>query len=294
METVTQCPVCGDSSSSPFLVCKDHLVSHRNFFIVKCNACSFRFTNPRPDEGEISTYYNSKQYISHNDSSNGIIGTVYRLVRGYALQSKLKLINRLNGGAGRVLDVGCGTGAFLETCKASGWNIAGIEPDPTARAATMKRLQIDVPPSLDRLSRAELFDVITLWHVLEHVHNLDQTVRQLKKLLSEEGALLIAVPNSDSYDATYFKENWAAYDIPRHLYHFTPSTIESIFRKHGFRLVEQRPMLFDAFYIALLSTRYKTGKTDYLKSVRVGLASNAKAQQTGNFSSIIYLLEKIK
>lgn len=275
-------------------MCKDHLVSHKDFCIVKCNTCSFRFTNPRPDEVRVGSYYNSEQYISHNDSSNGIVGTAYRLVRSYALQSKLKLIGKLTKGVGRVLDVGCGTGTFLETCKAGGWDITGVEPDPGARTASTKRLQINVQPSLDALVGAESFDVITLWHVLEHIHNLGRTVHRLKELLNDEGTLVVAVPNSDSYDAVYFKENWAAYDVPRHLYHFTPSTIKLLFEKHGLQLTEQKPMPFDAFYIALLSTKYQTDKTNYLKSVRVGLTSNAIAQRSGNFSSIMYLFRKVK
>jgi 2-polyprenyl-3-methyl-5-hydroxy-6-metoxy-1,4-benzoquinol methylase len=292
LETVNSCPVCGSTKFTPFLVCKDYLVSDQNFNIEQCETCGFRLTNPRPDEKTIGSYYKSEQYVSHNDESSGLINTAYRLVRNYTLRSKLNLINNLNGGPGRILDVGCGTGAFLDTCKQGSWKVSGMEPDPDARAVAQKKLEADIQPNLKALAGAPPFDIITLWHVLEHIPDLNETVPQLNKLLSPKGTLLIAVPNSDSYDAHYFKEYWAAYDVPRHLQHFTPSTIKPLFEKHGLAFIEQKPMVFDAFYIAMLSTRYMTGKTDYLKSVRVGLTSNQQAKQTGNSSSLIYLFKK--
>lgn len=294
METLTQCPVCGDGQFSPFLVCKDYLVSSKDFTIQQCNTCSFRFTNPRPSEETIGSYYKSDQYISHNDLSTGLIDTAYRAVRSYTLQSKLDLINKLNGGTGYVLDLGCGTGTFLETCKEGGWQVAGVEPDTDARAISAEKLQMQIEPNLFALDKTTTFDIISLWHVLEHIPDLEKTLQQLSKLLSKEGKLVIAVPNSNSYDAAYFEKYWAAYDVPRHLYHFTPPTIKALLEKHGFELIQQQPMQFDAFYISILSTRYKTGRADYLKSVETGFMSNAKARKTGNFSSITYIFKKVR
>ena len=284
--------MCGNHAFSPFLISKDHLVSNEEFSIQQCQKCGFRLTNPRPDANTIGDYYKSEHYVSHNDQGGGIINTVYRLVRTYTLSSKVKLVNRLNAGPGQILDVGCGTGAFLESCRASGWQIMGTEPDPDARTIASNKLQINVQPNLTSLAGTQPFNIITLWHVLEHVPDLNELIPQLDSLLADKGTLLIAVPNSDSYDAHYFKEYWAAYDVPRHLHHFTPSTIESLFRRHGLVLVNRQPMLFDAFYIAMLSTRYQTGKTNYLKSIRIGLASNAEANRTGNASSLVYFFRK--
>lgn len=230
--------------------------------------------------------------MSHNDKSGGLVNTAYRLVRNYTLRSKLNLINQLSGRPGKILDVGCGTGAFLETCRTGGWQVTGMEPDPDARAIATEKLKAEIKPSLNALSGSQPFDIITLWHVLEHIPNLNESIQILYQLLNEKGTLLIAVPNSDSYDAQYFKQYWAAYDVPRHLHHFTPSTIELLFNKHGFTLVNQKPMVFDAFYIAMLSTRYQTGKTNYSRSIQVGLTSNAEAKRTGNSSSLIYLFNK--
>lgn len=293
LETVNQCPVCGNGAFSLYLTCEDYLVSNQKFTIQQCKKCGFRLTNPRPDERSIGAYYKSDQYVSHNDKSGGLVNTAYRLVRDYTLRSKLSLINKLNGKPGRILDVGCGTGAFLEICRNGGWQVTGMEPDPDARAVAVEKLKAEIKPSLKLIDGIQPFDIISLWHVLEHIHDLTESIQLLHQLLIDKGTLLIAVPNSDSYDAHYFREYWAAYDVPRHLYHFTPSTIEPLFNKHGFTLVDKKPMVFDAFYIAMLSSRYQTGKTDYIKSVQTGLASNAEARRTGNSSSLIYLFNKV-
>ncbi|WP_460976997.1 class I SAM-dependent methyltransferase [Spirosoma knui] len=292
METVTQCPVCSSTQFKNFLICKDYLVSQQDFVIQECQQCSFRLTNPRPDSASIGTYYESDQYISHNDSGNGLISTAYRTVRNYTLCSKLNLITTLNKGKGSILDVGCGTGAFLETCKNGGWQIMGMEPDSDAREKAIDKLQIPVQASLEDIGDTQSYDIISLWHVLEHIADLEKAIVKLHSLLSKNGTLLIAVPNSASYDAMHFQQYWAAYDVPRHLYHFTPSTIQPLFNKYGFKLVDKKPMLFDAFYIAMLSTQYQTGKTDYVKSVQVGVQSNLKAGRSGQYSSITYLFRK--
>lgn len=293
METVTQCPVCGGGQFRAYLSCTDYLVSRQTFNVQECKTCSFRLTNPRPDQTQIGNYYKSDQYVSHNDSGGGFIDSIYRMVRTYTLRQKLNLVTRLNGKKGRLLDVGCGTGAFLAICQRAGWQVAGTEPDVDARLIASEKVKVSIEPDLNLISSHEPFDIITLWHVLEHVPDLNNTLQALSKLLSAEGTLLIAVPNSDSFDAQYYKAFWAAYDVPRHLHHFTPSTIQPLFEKHDFTLVEQRPMLFDAFYIAMLSSRYRTGKTQYVESLRVGFQSNARAYQSGQASSMLYTFKKL-
>lgn len=292
METLTNCPVCQQSTFKQFLNCKDHLISNETFSIQQCINCGFRFTNPRPEAKNIGQYYKSAEYISHNDEGAGVIATVYRLVRSYTLSQKQQLIKNLNGKTGTVLDVGCGTGAFLQTCQEAGWDVTGTEPDTDAGRIASQKLKTEIWSDISLLDETKRFDVITLWHVLEHITNLTEAITKLYPLLNDQGTLVIAVPNSDSYDAQYYKSDWAAYDVPRHLYHFTPSTINTLFSTHGFKVVGQKPMLFDAFYIGLLSTRYQTGKTDYLKSIQIGLQSNRQAIKTGNASSNIYLLKK--
>ncbi len=293
LETVSACPVCNATQFSPYLICRDYLVSQREFAIQQCDKCGFRFTNPRPDVSEIGKFYKSEDYVSHNDSGGGLINSLYRIVRSYTLQTKLSLINRLNTKQGSLLDVGCGTGAFLETCKAGGWVIAGMEPDSDARRIAEQKSEVFIYPSLDSLSRSgKRFDVITLWHVLEHIPNLAIAVVQLRELLTEKGTLVIAVPNSDSHDAKKFGKYWAAYDVPRHLYHFTPSSMTFLFENYGMNICEQLPMNFDAFYISLLSTKHRDGKTNYIESGWSGLISNLKAVSTGQSSSITYIIRR--
>lgn len=292
LETIGTCPVCKGTSFSPFLSCKDYLISNKTFGIQACDQCGFRMTNPRPDKASIGQYYKSDAYISHNDSGGGgVIDTIYKSVRSFTLRSKLALINSLVKQPGHLLDVGCGTGSFLETCQAANWRVTGMEPDDDARRIAGEKLKLEIADSLNNVP-ANRYDIITLWHVLEHIADLELTVAQFHNLLSDTGSLLIAVPNSDSHDAKVFGAYWAAYDVPRHLHHFTPATIKPLLEQGGFKLVDQKPMPFDAFYISMLSTRYQTGRTNYLKSVRTGLQSNMNARKTGNWSSLIYIFRK--
>ncbi|MGF7216550.1 2-polyprenyl-3-methyl-5-hydroxy-6-metoxy-1,4-benzoquinol methylase [Spirosoma lacussanchae] len=291
METVTTCPVCGNSQFKPFLVCKDYLVSQQEFTIQQCQSCNFRLTNPRPDQLSIGAYYKSDQYVSHNDQGGGLINSVYRFVRTITLKQKLQLITTLTGGTGKLLDIGCGTGAFLDVSQQAGWTIKGVEPDPDARAIASHKTKISIQPDLAAIDQEQV-DMITMWHVLEHVPTLNETIEQIHSRLAPNGTLLIAVPNSDSYDASYYKQYWAAYDVPRHLYHFTPDTIERLFNKHGFNLTGKRPMIFDAFYIAMLSSRYRSGQTHFVESLRIGLVSNMKSGRKGHSSSQIYIFKK--
>lgn len=288
-ETLTACPVCGSGKLRNFITCKDYLVSHTDFDIQECTQCNFRFTNPRPDQQSIGRFYKSEQYVSHNDESKGLINFLYRTVRQYTLKGKVNLIHELNKGTGSILDIGCGTGSFLEACQHSGWTIQGIEPDADARSVAAARLNSRVGESLQQLDSTQKFDVITMWHVLEHVAELDQAAARLKQLLKPEGTLIIAVPNNASADAVYYKEHWAAYDVPRHLHHFTPATIKQLMAKHALTLKEQRPMYFDSFYIAMLSTKYRDGRTNLIESFWQGLKSNRAARKSGNYSSVIYI-----
>ncbi len=267
-------------------------MTHQNFPVKQCSQCGLKLTSPRPNETSIGSYYKSDQYVSHSDTGGGLLNSAYRVVRNYTLQSKQHLVSRLNNGPGLLLDVGCGTGTFLNVCQQAGWQVSGTEPDQAARTVANEKLRIKLESNLEALKSDKPFDIITMWHVLEHVSELNETVKRLRTLLSNSGTLLVAVPNCDSYDAQKFGPHWAAYDVPRHLYHFVPATIEQLFVKHQFKLVGQRPLLLDAFYIAMLSTQYQSGRVDYLKSVEVGLRSNSDGKKTGNYSSNLYLFKK--
>lgn len=290
----SNCPVCGSTAIHPLLTVKDHSVSKEEFVIWQCSNCSLRFTQDVPDENSIGRYYQSSDYISHTNTSKGLINKLYQRVRNYTLNQKADLIIGQTVKQGRILDIGAGIGAFLNTMKEKGWEIIGIEPDEGARQQAEKifHLNLNETEVLGQLPENN-FDAITLWHVLEHVHQLHPYVERLKFLLKEHGKIFIAVPNYESLDHSIYRYYWAAYDVPRHLYHFTPKAMETLMQEHGLKVIAKKPMWFDSFYISLLSSKYKNKKTNWLGAAFSGFRSNLKALLNKNYcSSIIYIIEK--
>jgi 2-polyprenyl-3-methyl-5-hydroxy-6-metoxy-1,4-benzoquinol methylase len=259
--TLDRCPLCHEDHHRHVLTCRDHTVSDETFPIVECENCGVRFTNPRPGDDEIGQYYESEDYTPHQDTSHGLIDTLYRWVRVYTLWSKHRLISSLvPDPPGRLLDFGCGTGEFLDLCRSKGWAVHGLDPDAGAQevAAQKYGLSVEDPARLRDLP-ADHFDVVTLWHVLEHVPRLSATVEHLKRTLAPTGTLVVAVPNCSSLDAQYYGEHWAAYDVPRHLYHFRPDDVRRLFARFNMTVTDIRPMRLDAFYVSLLSEQYQDG-----------------------------------
>ncbi len=292
-ERLENCPVCESPQFVNFMICQDYTVSQESFAIVECKKCHFKFTNPRPTEKNIGKYYKSTAYISHSNSKTGIINQVYHLARKFTLGGKLRLVNSLNKTEKKILDVGCGTGKFLEVCKQNGWIVAGTEPDEHTRNQAIKYTNAIIEDNLLTSFDGQLFEVITLWHVLEHVHLLNEVIAKIKKLLAPDGTLVIAVPNCESNDAKIYKEKWAAYDVPRHLYHFSQSTLKLLFQKHKMQIQEVQPMKLDAYYVSLLSSKYRYGKVDYLKALKSGYDSNKWAEDNdNNYSSLIYIIQQ--
>jgi 2-polyprenyl-3-methyl-5-hydroxy-6-metoxy-1,4-benzoquinol methylase len=293
METLTKCPVCSSADFALFLTCKDHTVSRETFNIVRCNSCGFKFTNPRPKEKYLGRYYKSEDYVSHSNTKKGFINKTYQAVRKYTLLKKLQLISKYFK-TGNILDIGCGTGEFLDTCKKAKWSTLGIEPDEDARKMAIQNFGLNVKEE-DELKNLQdgSFEIITMWHVLEHVPKLNERIEELKRLIKPNGIIIIAVPNSDSFDANKYKEDWAAYDVPRHLYHFNPKDIETLFKNHGLKMFRILPMVFDSFYVSLLSEKIKSGKTHPVQAFWNGFVSNLYALKTGKtYSSQIYLIRK--
>ena len=291
----SECPVCGGKNVNPLLTVKDHSVSGEDFVLWQCADCSLRFTQDVPNENSIGPFYKSADYISHTNTNKGFINKAYQKVRNYTLQQKAGLItDETNLATGSILDLGCGTGAFLNVMKNKGWQVTGIEPDENARrlANTLYGLNIVEPTALNNLQDAS-FDAITLWHVLEHVHQLHDYVEHLKRLLKPGGKIFIAVPNYQSRDSGIYRSHWAAYDVPRHLYHFTPTSIEFLMQKHRLKVKAKKPMWFDSFYISMLSSKYQNGKTNYLTAFINGLRSNVSALiNKERCSSLIYIVSK--
>ncbi len=286
------------NKKSKYLACVDFTVSNEKFDLLLDKELDMLITSPQPRAEDLGRYYESEDYISHTDSKSSIFDKVYQFVKNYTIKQKLQLINSLQSEEKKILDIGCGTGDFLTFCKQNDWNITGVEPNKQARNLASVKINSKVNrtvifESIDSLikNNTEKYDVITMWHVLEHVPNLEEYISYLKQLLKQNGTLVIAVPNYKSYDANHYGKFWAAFDVPRHLWHFSKKSIQKIFLKFDFELVKTVPMKFDSYYVSLLSEKYKSGSSNPFKAFYIGLVSNLKAKSSKEYSSLIYMLK---
>ncbi len=283
------------ANKNTYLKIKDHSVSGETFELIENKAFGFLETHPQPSKEKLPDYYQSEDYISHTDTKRNLFEKAYHLVRTFTLNRKLSLINSYVSKTSKekkVLDIGCGTGDFLQTAQKNDWIVSGIEPNDDARTIANEKTN-DSVFNIEHLLefKDHSFDVITLWHVLEHLPNLEEHVNLLKKLLKPEGRIIIAVPNYKSYDAKKYKEFWAAYDAPRHLWHFNKMAMSKLFSKVLMKVEKIKPMWFDAFYVCLLSEKYKTGKMNFIKGFLNGFISNFKAIGSKEVSSLIYIIK---
>lgn len=279
-------------NKSVFITCIDHSVSGEKFDLLLDEQLEMLTTSPKPSLNNLSKYYESENYISHTDSKRSLFEKVYHKVKKITLNNKVKTINKVSNAKKNLLDIGAGTGDFLLLAKKKGWNVEGVEPNINARNLSQKK-GVYLIDDVKKL-QSKKYDVITMWHVLEHVYDLKDYIKKLKDLLNTDGVLLIAVPNYKSYDASYYKQFWAAYDVPRHLWHFSKKTIKKLFLSEDMSLVKILPMKFDSYYVSLLSEKYKTGKMNPFKAFIIGFKSNLKAKNKENYSSHIYILKKQK
>ncbi|GEP49997.1 methyltransferase [Flavobacterium noncentrifugens] len=275
-----------------YLKVKDYSVSKETFELYHNKTLDLLMTHPKPDPENLSRYYESDDYISHTDGKRSLFEKAYHIVKNIALKKKVCMINFQQIGKGRLLDIGAGTGDFLLAAKENGWATVGYEPSDKARNIAMSK-GVSFTDRTEKLPNYSL-DVITMWHVLEHVSNVEAQISELKRLLKPNGTIFIAVPNFKSYDAQHYGEFWAAYDVPRHLYHFSKTAIKLLFQKEELDLIKIIPMKFDSFYVSLLSEKYKTGTMNYFKAFITGLKSNAKGNRSKEYSSHIYILKNTK
>lgn len=275
---------------------KDFSVTKELFNVWECADCTLRFTQHAPTPENIGRYYASDAYVSHSDTRKGLINNLYHSVKKFTIAKKVKLIKKVSGLAkGNLLDVGAGTGSFANAMQQAGWQVTGLEPDETARANALKNhnLNLQNPDTLYSLPPAT-FDAITMWHVLEHVHDLHGYFAAYKRILKSTGTLIIAVPNYTSTDAQFYNEFWAAYDVPRHLYHFSPESMRQLTKQYNFTIAAYKPMPFDSFYVSMLSEQYKNGKQNLFTAFKNGLSSNIKASRKPQLcSSVIYVIKHL-
>lgn len=280
------------SNNKLFITVKDHSVSGEIFELVKDENLDMLVTNPRPEVKDLPKYYESDDYISHTDGKRSLFENAYHFVKSIALKNKVNLINSLQNEKGNLLDIGAGTGDFLLTAKNNGWDTTGFEPNEKAKKIAQNKGVVFTEETTNLPDHS--FDIISMWHVLEHVPDLEVQIKELKRLLKPTGTILIAVPNFNSHDAKHYKEFWAAFDVPRHLWHFSKTSIRLLFRRENLELVKVLPMKYDAFYVSLLSEKYKTGKMNYISAIFNGFRSNWKAKSNKEYSSHIYVLKNTK
>ena len=293
--SINACPVCGCTHLKRVMTCTDFYASGEQFELYSCDGCSFTFTQGVPVEAEIGKYYETPDYISHTDTRKGAMNNIYHYVRSYMLGSKARLVAReAHRKTGRLLDIGTGTGYFSDTMVRRGWKVEAREKSPQAREFAKAHFNLDVKPeSALKEFAPDSFDVITLWHVMEHLEHLNEVWGRLRELLTEKGVLIVAVPNCSSYDAKRYGEYWAAYDVPRHLWHFTPGTIQQLASRHGFIMAARHPMPFDAFYVSMLSEKHCGSSCSFLKGMYAGTLAwfNALGRKERS-SSMIYVFRK--
>ncbi len=288
-----KCPWCDSDNNHQFLKLKDYFLTQEDFEILECNDCKLLFTTPCPAPDKIGDYYKSEDYLSHNDEKKSLFARIYNIVKKTNIKNKFNIAVGNKQSAVRILDIGCGVGDFLNYAKEKGCKITGIEPNDDARKIAEKKLNTKVfsPAELENLPDNS-FDVITMWHVLEHVADLKTEIHHLQRLLKNDGRLILALPNYKSFDAEYYKDKWAAYDVPRHLNHFSRTSIENIFKETKFQLTDIKPLKWDSFYISMLSEQYLGNSNSFIKGTITGWKSNRKAKNSGEYSSLVYILIK--
>ena len=286
------CPWCGSDKAQINLWLKDEFLTKEDFHICECLNCGLLYTMPRPKKEKIGEYYKSNDYYSHQENKKGFIPKVYEKVKKTNLKYKYKLATR-GLDIGKMLDIGSGVGDFLHTAESHGWQCIGVEPSEDAKNIARQRTKANLIESAEIENLPDqMFDVITMWHVLEHVDNLRWQVEQLQRLIKPKGRIVIALPNYKSYDGQYYKEKWAAYDVPRHLNHFNRTTIVKIFNTNGLRLISTDKLKWDAYYISYMSEQYKLHQFPLLRGAIRGWLSNIKARRSGEWSSLVYIFEK--
>ena len=289
------CPLCTSENIGVFLECTDHFLSREKFSLFNCTSCGFIFSQDYPGEGETGRYYESDEYISHSDTSSGFSNKIYRLVRDLMLHRKESIVkNTTLKKTGSLLDIGCGTGYFAGKMKSSGWEVKGIEINEKARAFGISNFGLEIlDPTLISSISDNSFDCITLWHVLEHFHDPFKYSSEILRLLKPGGICLVALPNCSSADAYYYGKFWAAYDVPRHLWHFTPSTFRIFSEKAGFTLAKKMTLPLDVFYISTVSEKYKGSSFPFIRGIiRAKFFALRALFNKEKSSSVIYILRK--
>ena len=291
----TKCPWCGSENFHLHLELKDYFLTQETFKIVECENCHLLYTTPRPTPEEIGRYYKSENYYSHQENKKGFIPRLYETIKKVNIKHKYKIASEgiLVDENKQLLEIGCGVGDFLQYAENQGWKCFGAEPseDAVKILHTKSKAEVIKPEQIENYPD-ESFDLICMWHVLEHVDNLKWQIDQLSRLVKPNGKIVIALPNYQSYDAKYYQDKWAAYDVPRHLNHFSKEFISNKLIINGLRCISIKKLIWDSYYISYLSEQYKQHKLPLMRGAWRGLVSNLKATRTGEYSSLVYIFKK--
>ena len=291
----TPCPLCGASGQMPYADCIDFTVSKESFILLRCPQCGVVFTSNPPKESETIRYDTLDLKLKLGDSPRGLTDKLYYYVRHRMLRKKASIVESQSyRTGGTLLNYGAKTGYFSHYMERRGWKVTSIEKYHEERQFSLETFHhrmYDVS-EMDRLT-PETFDVITLWHVFEHCYNPNGLLNRFYRLLRPGGILLIACPNICSTDAMHYGANWAAYNVPRHLWHFNPTSLSNLLNKHGFTLMHRQKLSYDCFYISVLSEKNKNSKMPFLRGMWFGMRcwfiSLARLDKS---SSLVYVFRK--
>ena len=266
---------------------KDHFLSQETFEVKPSMYPGILETVPKPSEDKLADYYDSLDYISHQTQSKSLKDKIYQSVKSLMIQRKKSQILKFYK-TGKILDIGAGTGDFLEAFEDDKWEKFAIEPSEKLHPV-FKQKNILRQNELSNFDD-DSFEIITLWHSLEHISNLEHTLLEIKRILKPKGVIFIAVPNHKSYDAKFYKTYWAAWDVPRHLWHFSRTGLKTLFSDYHLKCIQEKAMPFDSYYVSLLSETYRPNGLK-VRAFLIGLLSNLKASINNEYSSITYVLK---
>lgn len=266
------------------MIVQDYYYSNKIFKLLEIEKGILKTQNVPND---IYKYYNDINYIPYQNYKKKLKNILYIIIQKYTMKYKLSIIKKYSNEK-NIIDFGCGSGSFLKYMQNNNYDIQGYEPNKIARQQTENKIKKQLSTSIDKLNKT---NIITLWHVLEHLKNPLKILNKLKKKLYKNGIILIAIPNYKSFDSIYYKKFWAGYDVPRHIYHYSKQGFINYFSKY-FKIIAVIPLFFDSYYISLLSENYKNNSFSFLNAIKIGFQSNWKAKKTGNYSSLIYVLKQ--
>ncbi len=271
-----------------FLSVQDHFLTQENFDLYRDESAGVLKTVPQPEN--IESYYESEDYLSHDDSQDSFFAKCYQFAKIWNLRSKKSLIGKY-AVDGKILDIGAGVGDVVGVLKKSGYDAIGYEPSKKARLFAARK-GIELLDQTDSILPNSI-KVISMYHVLEHVPDYKKQIDLIYNWLQEDGYLILALPNYNSFDAKWFKSYWAGYDVPRHLFHFNKLAVGNVFQ-NKFKLISTKPMWFDSLYVSILSARYQKRKVPFIYGICIGLISNFAALFSKEPSSLVYVLKKRK